>query len=99
MKAQTTVAVSNNKPAEIQAKTQSEPQRTLSYNERKEYNKLEKEIQKLGQQIKELEDQLASSKEGYSVLAELTNKANALKEQMNQKEERWLELAEIAGDM
>jgi ATP-binding cassette subfamily F protein uup len=95
---QATAAVSNNKP-ETQAKTQSEPQRTLSYNERKEYNKLEKEIQKLGLQIKELEDQLASSKEGYSVLAELTNKANALREQMNQKEERWLELAEIAGDV
>ena len=69
----------------------------LNYNERKEFNKLEKEIEKLGVQIGDFEDKLAaasSSGQGYSALAELTEKMNSLIMQRELKEQRWMELAD-----
>jgi hypothetical protein len=69
----------------------------LSYNERKEFNKLEKEIEKLGVQIGDFEDKLAAasaSGQGYSALAELTEKMNSLVMQREIKEQRWMELAD-----
>jgi len=73
--------------------------RTLSFTERKEYNKLEKEIAKLQTEIQTIEDKINKSDgtEGYSVLNDWTASANKLKDQMSQKELRWLELAEFAG--
>lgn len=71
----------------------------LNYTDRKEMNKLEKEIEKLGQQISKYEDQLATCKEGYTVLAGLTKEMNVLVGQRAAKEERWVELADMdAGD-
>ena len=77
----------------------SSPSSAMNYNERKEYNKLEKEIAKLGKEIKEYEDKLTNSngKEGYSQLNEWTKKLNDLKSQCEKKEMRWLELAAIEG--
>lgn len=69
----------------------------MSYNERKEFNKLEKEIEKLGVQIGDFEDKLAAasaSGQGYSALAELTEKMNSLVMQRELKEQRWMELAD-----
>lgn len=69
----------------------------LNYNERKEFNKLEKEIEKLGVQIGDFEDKLAaasSAGQGYSALAELTEKMNSLIMQRELKEQRWMELAD-----
>lgn len=80
------------------AVTSSAPSKTMNYNERKEYNKLEKEITKLGLEIKEYEAKLASSaNEGYSQLADWTKKLNDLKSQCDKKEARWMELANIEG--
>jgi ABC transport system ATP-binding/permease protein len=77
------------------------PKDKLTYTERKEMNKLEKEVEKLGAQIKEFEDKLAnaSSKEGYSILADWTASMNKLIEQRDTKEMRWLELAEKSGEV
>ena len=69
----------------------------LNYNERKEFNKLEKEIEKLGVQIGDFEDKLAAASsggQGYSALADLTDKMNALIMQRELKEQRWMELAD-----
>jgi len=76
----------------------SPPSRTLTFNERKEYNKLEKEIAKLNGEIDKIEAQINGSDgtEGYTVLNEWTATANKLKEQLAGKEVRWLELAEFA---
>ena len=74
------------------------PTATLSFNERKEFNRLEKEIGKLTAQISEKEEQLSQStgQEGFSVLAEWSKNINKLKEDLSVKESRWLELAERA---
>ena len=79
--------------------TLSAPSKTMNYNERKEYNKLEKEITKLGLEIKEYENKLLNSngKEGYSQLAEWNKKVEDLKSQCQKKESRWIELASIEG--
>ena len=69
----------------------------MSYTERKEFNKLEKEIEKLGVQIGEYVDKLAaasSAGQGYSALAELTEKMNSIVMQRELKEQRWMELAD-----
>ena len=73
------------------------PGSKLNYNERKEFNKLEKEIEKLGIQINDFEDKLAiasSAGQGYSALAELTEKMNSIIMQREIKEQRWMELAD-----
>jgi len=69
----------------------------LSFNERKEFKKLEKEVTKLGVQIEQLEDQIATGSsrgEGYSVLSDWTAQLQKLKMQLEEKELRWIELAE-----
>mmetsp|Transcript_12793 Transcript_12793/g.17468 ORF Transcript_12793/g.17468 Transcript_12793/m.17468 type:complete len:394 (+) Transcript_12793:1224-2405(+) len=70
----------------------------LSYNEKKEFNKLEKEISKLSAQIQELEEKISNSssgkKEALSALNEWTQQLIKLKTQLEVKESRWMELAE-----
>ena len=71
-----------------------QPPAGLSYEERKEYQKLDASIAKLQQQIAEVEAKmLASPEAGYSVLDEFAAQAKKYKDQLGQKEERWLELA------
>ena len=77
--------------------TTAAPGSKLNYNERKEFNKLEKEIEKLGVQINDFEEKLSiasSAGQGYSALTELTEKMNALIMQREIKEQRWMELAD-----
>ena len=69
----------------------------LSFNERKEFKKLEKDVLKIGIQIDQLEGQIATGSsrgEGYSVLSDWTLQLQKLKAQLEEKELRWLELAE-----
>ena len=77
--------------------TTASPGSKLNYNERKEFNKLEKEIEKLGVQINDFEEKLSiasSAGQGYSALADLTEKMNSLIMQREIKEQRWMELAD-----
>jgi len=72
----------------------SQPPSGLSYEERKEYQKLDASIAKLQQQIAETEAKmLASPNAGYSVLDEFAAQVKKFKAQLDQKETRWLELA------
>ena len=70
----------------------------LSYNEKKEFNKLEKEIAKLSAQIQELEGKISNSssskKEALTAVNEWTQQVIKLKSQMEVKETRWMELTE-----
>ena len=68
----------------------------LTYTERKEYQSLEREIEKLEQRKTELEAEMASGNLGYEALQEKSEVYNALKEEIEEKEMRWLELAERA---
>lgn len=73
----------------------------LSYKERKEYKGLEENIEKLSKKQIELEAELEKAGEdgkGYSELMEIQARLDAVVAEVAEKEERWLELAEIAGD-
>lgn len=68
----------------------------LSFNERKEYQKLEKEIGQLEKKKSAIETQMSNSELDYEKIAELSETFSALKEELEEKELRWLELAERA---
>lgn len=68
----------------------------LSYNERREYNKLEKEIEQLEEQKDALSAEMNSGITDYAKLQELSEQFNAVKDELEEKELRWLELAERA---
>lgn len=70
-----------------------QPPSTLSFNERKEFGKLEAAIAKLGAQKAELQAKLESCNDGYSVLAEMTEQINKLQGQIDEKEARWFDLS------
>jgi len=69
-------------------------EKILTFTERKESQKLESAIEKLQKQVIELQTKLDSSPAnvGYSVLTELSNEIQNLKNSIEEKEIRWLEL-------
>ncbi len=66
-----------------------------SYKEQKEYEALEKEIAELDAQRLSMEEQLSSGLLDGPAISELWKELSALKELLEIKEMRWLELAEI----
>jgi ATP-binding cassette subfamily F protein uup len=65
-------------------------------NAKRKTQQIEKDIEKLRKQIEDLEVKIEeSSDEGWTYLAELAEKMNSIKEQMEDKEMEWLEFAEI----
>lgn len=87
-------------PADVKASQSTPTLSPLSFNERKEMNRLEQYNAKLESQIAELEEKLtiasASGTDGYSVLNEMSQQLLKLKAELDEKENRWLELAERA---
>ena len=77
-------------------KPASESVQKLTYNERREFNKLEKEIAKLEKQKTTLEKKMADGGLDYGELNELSKEFEALKEELEEKELTWLEMAERA---
>ncbi len=69
--------------------------RGMSYKERKEFMKLEKEIDALETERADIEAKLASGILEYEELHEQSKRYGVLGELIDEKSERWLELAEI----
>jgi len=70
------------------------PKKKLSYKEQIEYQKLESEISTLEQEI-EKQSELLTQSSDHNTLIEIGNQINSLKATLSEKEERWLELAEL----
>jgi ATP-binding cassette subfamily F protein uup len=68
----------------------------LSYNERREYNKLGNKIDELEEEKKELEAELSSGDMDHEELREKSETYEQLKEKIESHTERWFELAERA---
>lgn len=68
----------------------------LSYEERKEYNKLEKEIEKLESKKEEINSKLYEGGQEADELTKLSEDFATLEKQIDEKSERWMELAERA---
>lgn len=76
-------------------KAKRNEQRNASRRAKKEMDNLEKQIERLKSEAVQAQTQIDESEgEGWSVLAQLTEKLTALNEQVEEKELRWLELAE-----
>ncbi|GLI70270.1 hypothetical protein VaNZ11_015202 [Volvox africanus] len=76
---------------------------TLAYKEQLEYQKLGKEMETLGKRREKIDHQLAAAvaagSSGYSEVERLSLELAKISEELEAKELRWLELAEIAGDI
>lgn len=82
------------KAAAVREKRHSDKRR-MTYKERQEYAKLEQEIAQLEAERKLLEEQLCSGTLSVDELTEKSKRLPGLKEELDEKEMRWLELSEI----
>src|SRR5690625_103870 len=73
-----------------------EKQKTLSFKERKEYQKLEREIEQLEEERSRLEEEISAGIQDYQELTEKSQRFGELQEVIDEKTMRWLELAELA---
>lgn len=85
------------KPTVTKEKRSTE-RRRLSYKEKVEYARLEKEIAELEAERKSIEEQLCSGTLSVAELTEKSKRLPLLKDELDEKELRWLELAELAGE-
>lgn len=87
-------------PGEEEPKTaspgNSSGNKKLSYNERREYKKLEQEIARLEEEKKALEREISSGKLDHETLREQSDAYSELSQTLETKTERWFELAERA---
>jgi len=71
----------------------------LSFNEQKEYNRLEKDIQKIDREKKELESSFATKEYTQEEVLEVSKKIKQLGDAIDEKEMRWFELsAKLEGE-
>lgn len=83
------------KELESQTKTEKEG-RTLSYEERKEMNRLEKEISKLEDKKAKIHEQFLNPDLPLEEIQKLSKDLKELEEMVEEKEMKWMELAEMA---
>ena len=72
-----------------------ENKRKMSYKEKREYEQLTQEIDKLTEEQKMLEEALCSGTLSVEELTEKSKRLPEIKDELDEKEMRWLELAEM----
>ena len=72
-----------------------ENKRKMSYKEKREYEQLTLEIDKLTEEQKKLEEALCSGTLSVEELTEKSKRLPEIKDELDEKEMRWLELAEM----
>ncbi len=75
----------------------NDSRRRMSYKEKREFEQLEKDIASLEQQQHEIEEALCSGTLSVEELTEKSRLLPKLKEEIDEKSMRWLELSEIDG--
>lgn len=75
----------------------NDSRRRMSYKEKREFEQLEKDIASLEQQQHEIEEALCSGTLSVEELTEKSRLLPKLKEKIDEKSMRWLELSEIEG--
>lgn len=78
-----------------QREKRHQERRKMSYKEKMEFAQLEKDIAQLEKEQKEIEEQLCSGTLPVDELTEKSKRLPLLKEELDLKEMRWLELSEI----
>ena len=72
-----------------------ENKRKMSYKEKREYEQLTQEIDKLTEEQKKLEEALCSGTLSVEELTEKSKRLPEIKDELDEKEMRWLELSEM----
>lgn len=89
-------AVEANKGAKPKNDYHNDTRKRLSFNEKREFEQLEKEIEALETEQKQLEEALCSGQLSVDELTEKSKRLPVIKELLDEKGMRWLELAERA---
>lgn len=71
--------------------------RKMSFKEKREYEQLSKDIEALEAEQKKLEEELCSGQLSVDELTEKSKRLPVIKDELDEKEMRWLELSEIEG--
>lgn len=85
----------SNKTDNSQANTTTPPKKKATFQEKQEYEKLEKELEKLEAEKQTFVDKLNMGSNNHSELAEWASKISVIDKQIATKTDRWLELSEI----
>ena len=89
-------AVEADKGAKPKNDYHNDTRKRLSFNEKREFEQLEKEIEALETEQKQLEEALCSGQLSVDELTEKSKRLPVIKELLDEKGMRWLELAERA---
>ncbi|WP_315321593.1 ribosomal protection-like ABC-F family protein [Segatella oulorum] len=89
-------AVEANKGAKPKNDYHNDTRKRLSFNEKREFEQLEKEIEALETEQKQLEEALCSGQLSVDELTEKSKRLPVIKDLLDEKGMRWLELAERA---
>ena len=76
---------------------QHENRRKMTYKEKREFEQLSKDIEVLEKEQKQLEDALCSGTLSVEELTEKSKRLPEIKDELDEKGMRWLELSEIEG--
>ena len=79
------------------ATQKKEGKRKMTYKEKREYEQLTKELEQLENEQKNLEEALCSGQLSVEELTDKSKRLPEIKDEIDEKEMRWLELAEIEG--
>lgn len=79
------------------ATQKKEGKRKMTYKEKREYEQLTKELEQLENEQKTLEEALCSGQLSVEELTEKSKRLPEIKDEIDEMEMRWLELAEIEG--
>lgn len=79
------------------ATQKKEGKRKMTYKEKREYEQLTKELEQLENEQQALEEALCSGQLSVEELTEKSKRLPEIKDEIDEKEMRWLELAEIEG--
>ena len=89
-----TKSTAKEQPSATQKK---EGKRKMTYKEKREYEQLTKELEQLENEQKTLEEALCSGQLSVEELTDKSKRLPEIKDEIDEKEMRWLELAEIEG--
>ena len=91
-------AEKNSKTKEVKAKVNyhHDDRKKMTFKEKREFEQLEKEIEQLENECKKIEEDLCSGALSVDELTEKSKQLPALRELLDEKSMRWLELSELA---
>ena len=82
--------------ASVDTRSERETKRKMSFKEKREFEQLEKDIASLEAEQKQIEDALSSGTLSVEDITQMSKRLPLLKDELDEKSMRWLELSELA---